>query len=85
VPLLEKWISLNPDDVKAKITDKTRLIIINSPQNPTGAVMTKEEIETIAKIASEHNICLLSDETYKKMIYDYPHYRKFLISVKNVL
>ena len=75
VPLLEKnEFRLNPDDVLSKITDKTRLIIINSPNNPTGAVMKKEEIETVAKIAAEKNIYLLTDETYGKMTYDYPHY-----------
>ncbi|MFH0820045.1 MAG: pyridoxal phosphate-dependent aminotransferase [bacterium] len=75
VPLLEKnEFRMNPADIRARITDKTKLIIINSPQNPTGAVMTKEEIEEVAKIAAEHNLYLLTDETYKKMIYDYPHY-----------
>lgn len=75
VPLLEKnEFRMNPADIKSRITDKTRLIIVNSPQNPTGAVMTKEEIEEVAKIVAEHNLYLLTDETYKKMIYDYPHY-----------
>lgn len=75
VPLREEnEFRMNPDDIRKKITGKTRLIIINSPQNPTGAVMTREEIEEVARIAQEHNIYLLSDETYGKMTYDYPHY-----------
>ena len=59
----------DPKDLTAKITDKTRLIIINSPQNPTGSVITKEEIEQIARIAQEKDIYLLSDEVYSKLIY----------------
>jgi len=75
VPLLEKnEFRMSPDDIRKAITDKTRLIIINSPQNPTGAVMTKEEIAEVAKIAEEKNIYLLTDEAYRKMTYDYPHY-----------
>jgi aspartate/methionine/tyrosine aminotransferase len=75
VPLLEKnEFRMNPDDIRQRITDKTRLIIINSPNNPTGAVMKKEEIEEVAEIAEEKNIYLLTDETYGKMTYNYPHY-----------
>lgn len=75
VPLLEKnEFRINPEDVRTRITDKTRLIIINSPQNPTGAVMTKAEVAEIAKIAQEQNLYLLTDETYDRMIYDSIHY-----------
>lgn len=75
VPLLEKnEFRLNPADVEKRITDKTKLIIINSPNNPTGAVMTKEEIMALGKIARERNIILLSDEVYNKITYNYPHY-----------
>jgi len=61
---------LNPDDVEKKITDKTRLIIINSSQNPTGSVMTADEIEHIYRIAEKHDLYLLSDEVYSRIIYD---------------
>lgn len=75
VPLLEKnEFRMNPADVSQSLNEKTRLIIINSPNNPTGAVMTKEEIMAIAEIAREKDIYLLTDETYGKMVYDYPHY-----------
>lgn len=74
-PLLEKnEFRLDPKDIASRITAKTRLIVINSPQNPTGAVMIQEEIEEVAKIAEKHNIFLLSDETYDQMVYDHPHY-----------
>lgn len=70
VPLREEnSFRMNPDDVRKAITDKTRLIILNSPQNPTGSVMTKEEIEEIAQIAKEHDIYIYSDEIYSRMYY----------------
>lgn len=71
VPLREENnFRMNPHDVRARITDKTRLIIINSPQNPTGALMTEQEIDAMADIAEEHDIFLYSDEIYVRMIFD---------------
>src|SRR3989338_7673823 len=59
VPLLEKnGFRMSPDDIARKITSKTKLIIINSPHNPTGAVMTKKELEKVAKLAIRKNIYL---------------------------
>lgn len=70
VPLHESnQFRLNPDDLRKRITPKTRLIIINSPSNPTGAVMTPEEIDEVARIAAEHDIYLLSDEIYARMVF----------------
>lgn len=66
----ENEFRLNPDDLKEKITKKTRLIIINSPSNPTGAVMTKVEIKAIAEIAEENDLYVLSDEIYGRLIFD---------------
>jgi aspartate/methionine/tyrosine aminotransferase len=75
LPLLEEnEFRMNPKDVKDKITDKTKLIVVNSPQNPTGSVMTKSELEEIAEIAEEHDIYIVSDEIYSKMTYETPHY-----------
>jgi aspartate/methionine/tyrosine aminotransferase len=71
VPLKEENnFRLNPNDVRDQITKKTRMIIINSPSNPTGSVMTKQEIKEIYNIAKEHDIYLLSDEIYARMIYE---------------
>ncbi len=71
VPLKEEnEFRMSPQDVRARITDKTRLIILNSPQNPTGSVMTPEEIEEMAKIAEEFDIFLFSDEIYSRMMFD---------------
>jgi aspartate/methionine/tyrosine aminotransferase len=66
----ENEFRLNPDDIAEKITNKTKLIILNSPQNPTGSVMSKSEIDQIAELAEEKDIFVLSDEIYSKMLYD---------------
>ncbi len=71
IPLREESeFRLNPDDVEKSITEKTKMIIINSPSNPTGAVMKEEEINRIYKIAEKNDIYLLSDEIYARMIYN---------------
>ena len=75
VPLLEENdFRINPDDISDRITDKTKLIIVNSPQNPTGSVMTKKELDELAEIAEEKDIFLVSDEIYSKMTYETDHY-----------
>ncbi len=52
------------------ITNKTKCLILNSPNNPTGAVYTKQELIEIAKVCEKHNIYVISDEIYEKLIYD---------------
>ena len=75
VPLLEEnEFRMNPDDIKERITEKTKLIIVNSPQNPTGSVITKSELDDIAELAEEHDVFVVSDEIYSKMTYDTTHY-----------
>lgn len=58
------------DEVKAKITKKTKAIIINTPHNPTGTVLTKEDIEILQEIVIENKLYLISDEVYEHLIYD---------------
>lgn len=58
--------------VAEAITPKTKLILLNSPANPTGAMATAAEIEGLAKLAAEHNVALLSDEIYRAFSYDGP-------------
>ena len=71
VPLREEnEFRMDPEDVRGRITDRTRMIILNSPQNPTGAVMTPEEIDRMAEIAEEHQVVLFSDEVYARMIFE---------------
>lgn len=70
IPLYEKnEFRLNPEDVEKAITEKTRMIIINSPHNPTGSVMTEDEIKKIYDLARKHDVFLVSDEVYTRMIY----------------
>lgn len=65
---------MTAENVLENITGKTKAIILNSPSNPTGAVMKKEDIKGIAEIAEDNNIFLISDEIYEKIIYDGKHY-----------
>jgi aspartate aminotransferase len=70
VPLLENknW-RLDLDDLAAKITARTKLIVINSPHNPTGGVLTRDDLQTIATLAHEHDVLVLSDEIYSRNLY----------------
>jgi len=71
VPADEKnGFKINPDILKNAITHKTKLFILNSPSNPTGAVYEKNELREIAGVLLKHNIICISDEIYEKIIYD---------------
>lgn len=70
---MENNFRMDIDEFLRLITDRTRLIIINSPQNPTGGVLTKEDLEAIAKAAIERDIMVFSDEIYSKTLYDGKH------------
>ncbi|MCT4595769.1 MAG: pyridoxal phosphate-dependent aminotransferase [Anaeromicrobium sp.] len=61
------------EELLSNINEKTKAIILNSPNNPTGSVYTKEELEEIAKIAIDNNIYVISDEIYEKLMYDGDH------------
>ncbi len=75
VPMLEeKNFSFDISEIRKKISPKTRLIILNSPANPTGGVLSKQDLEEIAKIISPYNCFVLSDEIYSRIIYDDAHY-----------
>ena len=58
------------DDFRSKVTEKTRMIVINTPNNPTGAVYTAEALDEIARLAEERDLYVLSDEIYEKMVFD---------------
>ena len=67
----DKGFALDADDILSKITDKTRLIIINSPANPTGSVTPRSEIEKLVQGLTKHpHIYLMSDEIYDKLVFD---------------
>ncbi|GAB3619105.1 pyridoxal phosphate-dependent aminotransferase [Glutamicibacter endophyticus] len=65
----EGWLP-DLDDIKAKITDRTKGIVLINPNNPTGAVYPKETIEGILEVARVHNLVVFSDEIYEKILYD---------------
>jgi aspartate aminotransferase len=70
----EKDFGLDVDELASLITDRTKLIIINSPQNPTGGVLSKRDIQDIADAIGDRNIMVLSDEIYSRLIFDGEHY-----------
>ncbi len=73
VPLVlkeEKGFRFDIEDLKSLITAKTRMLIINSPQNPTGGILTLEDLKAIAELAVKHDIIVLSDEIYGRVVYD---------------
>ncbi|MFH2053885.1 MAG: pyridoxal phosphate-dependent aminotransferase [bacterium] len=69
----EKDFSFDIEDLKALVSEKTRLLILNSPQNPTGGVMSAADLDAIAELAVKFDFWVLSDEIYSKIIYDGTH------------
>ena len=71
----ENNYEIAPADLEAAINENTKLLILNTPSNPTGAVYRKETLEAIAQIVIEKNIIVLADEIYEKLVYDeeFPH------------
>ena len=66
----ESGFKITPEQLEEAITDRTAMLIFNSPSNPTGAVYSEEEIRALAKVCLKHNLCVLSDEMYEKLVYD---------------
>jgi aspartate/methionine/tyrosine aminotransferase len=61
------------DELSSLVTPRTRLLILNSPQNPTGGVLTREDVELIAGLAVEHDLLVVSDEIYSQIVYGPEH------------
>jgi aspartate aminotransferase len=71
LPLIEKNnFAFDPDQLESLITKRTRLVIINSPHNPTGSVLPKETVARLSELAVKHDFYVLSDEIYSRIIYD---------------
>ncbi|MFW5874302.1 MAG: pyridoxal phosphate-dependent aminotransferase [Verrucomicrobiota bacterium] len=66
----ESGFKISPDQLREAITPKTRMVILNSPSNPTGAVYTPEELEGLVEVALEAGIYIMSDEIYEYLLYD---------------
>ncbi|WP_281678778.1 pyridoxal phosphate-dependent aminotransferase [Synergistes jonesii] len=70
---MDNSFRVHVDDIAAAITPKTSAVLLNSPNNPSGAVLTKEDLEEIAAVAVERDIWVISDECYEKFVYDGGH------------
>jgi aspartate aminotransferase len=75
LPLLEERnFTFAPEDLAARLTPKTKLVILNSPANPTGGFLDKTDIEAVANILRDHDCYILSDEIYSRLLYSGEHY-----------
>jgi len=70
IDCLNTNFKLNPDKLKAALTKKTKLLIINSPSNPTGSIYSRDELLKIAEVAQENDLLIISDEIYEHLVYD---------------
>jgi aspartate/methionine/tyrosine aminotransferase len=74
VPLREEHdFRVDPDELASLVTDRTRLVILNSPQNPCGSALTRDDVEAIARVALERDLLVLSDEVYWAISYGGTH------------
>jgi N-succinyldiaminopimelate aminotransferase len=64
---------LDADELAAAVTDRTRLILLNTPHNPTGTVLTRDELEAVAAVAIEHDLVVVTDEVYEHLTFEQPH------------
>jgi len=67
--LEENEFKITPEQLKSVVTERTKAVIINSPSNPTGMIYTKQELEELGKVCLEHDILIVSDEIYEKLVY----------------
>ena len=75
IPLrAEHAFRLDLDELRALVSPRTRMLILNSPQNPTGAVLTQSDIEGIASVAMAYDLVVLADEIYARIVYEGEHY-----------
>ena len=66
----ENVYKITPEQLKSAISNRTKAVIINSPSNPTGMLYSEEELKAIGEVCQEHDILIVSDEIYEKLIYD---------------
>ncbi|MFC7217049.1 pyridoxal phosphate-dependent aminotransferase [Streptomyces polyrhachis] len=64
---------LDPDELRAAITPRTRLLLLNTPHNPTGTVLTRAELAAVAELAVEHDLLVVTDEVYEHLVFDGAH------------
>ena len=71
---MEREFRFDPDDLRRRVSDRTKLIILNSPQNPTGGVLTPADLAAVAEIAIQRDLWVLSDEIYSRLLYEGEHH-----------
>ncbi|MDZ7362107.1 MAG: pyridoxal phosphate-dependent aminotransferase [candidate division KSB1 bacterium] len=69
----ENEFRVDLNELESLLTPRTRMIIINSPQNPTGGILTRDDVRAIAAIARSKNLLILADEVYKNIVYEHEH------------
>ncbi|NBE55546.1 pyridoxal phosphate-dependent aminotransferase [Streptomyces boluensis] len=72
-PSTEGGFHLDLDELRAAVTDRTRLLLLNTPHNPTGTVLSREELAAIAAIAVERDLLVVTDEVYEHLVFDGEH------------
>ena len=70
----ERGFRIDPEELRAAASPRTRLIVLNSPHNPCGSALTREDLAVIAEVAQRHNAFVLADEIYGQIMYDGPHH-----------
>lgn len=70
IPLTEPGFQPSPTSIDAAITDRTRVIVLNSPHNPTGSILEPQHVERIVAAAARHDAIIVSDEVYEHLVYD---------------
>lgn len=80
LPLREELsFGFDPDELRAMVTPRTRAIIVNSPHNPTGGILQQEMVTEIAHLAERHGFWIISDEIYRRMLYDDSRHHSALV------
>ncbi|QBI21636.1 putative succinyldiaminopimelate transaminase DapC [Egibacter rhizosphaerae] len=74
VPLDRRDLAIDPAALRAAVSPKTRLVLLNSPHNPTGKVFTREELAEIAAVCVEHDLIAVTDEVYEHLTFDVAHH-----------
>jgi aspartate/methionine/tyrosine aminotransferase len=69
----ERDFRMDLEELAALVTPRTRMLIVNTPQNPTGGVLTREDVEFIARLARDHDLLVVSDEIYSQIVYGFEH------------
>lgn len=73
VPITAPALTFDPADLELAFTDKTKLVLLNTPHNPTGKVFSRDELEQIARLCIEHDVICVSDEVYEHLVFEGQH------------